>query len=291
MNLYTPYNFSFELFPPKTPEGFLKLENVCSELQTFYPLFFSVTFGAAGATQLNTLTLVRGLARKNLTVTPHISCVDMKKERLALILSEYIQLGICRLVVIQGDLSDQTQASDFNYAHELIAYIRKISGDHFQIFIAAYPEYHPRAKTPTQDLENFQRKIDAGANAAITQFFFNSDAYCCFKETCQKRRISIPLIPGIMPIQDYTKLLRFSTSCGAEIPLWLRKQLETVADNTENIKEIGVDVVSKLCEKLLAEGAPGLHFYTLNQLEPTVQILKRLGVKETTHHRDHAEAL
>ncbi|MBI5447150.1 MAG: methylenetetrahydrofolate reductase [NAD(P)H] [Gammaproteobacteria bacterium] len=274
--------FSLELFPPKTPEGFLKLDQICAVFQQFYPSFFSVTFGAGGAAQLNTQDLVRKMVQQNRNTVPHLSCVNMSKARLSAILAEYKQLGINRLVVIQGDLTDadNCQNSEFNYAHELVTAIREMTADHFHICVAAYPEYHPHAKSPDADLENFQRKIDAGANSAITQFFFSSDAYCRFMDACHKLAITIPIIPGIMPIHDYAKLLRFSTACGAEIPLWLRKRLETLLAGPEDIREIGIEVVTKLCERLLLDGAPGIHFYTLNQLEPTKHILHLLGVSE-----------
>jgi methylenetetrahydrofolate reductase (NADPH) len=269
---------SFEVFPPKTEEGFSSLGSVCQQLKQLNPKYISVTFGAGGSTQTKTQAVVRHLVNNQIPSTPHITCIGMTRERISQLLDDYRQLGIERLVVIQGDLpaNHQQMQHDFNYAAELVEYIRKTTGDHFHISVAAYPEFHPRAENPLVDLDNFKRKIDAGANSAITQFFYNSDAYMRFVESCDKIGIHIPIIPGIMPIDNYQKLNRFAATCGAEIPLWLRKRLETHVDDPKSMREVGVEIVTKLCERLLAEGVQGMHFYTLNQLEPTTIILKYL---------------
>ncbi len=271
---------SFEVFPPKTLNGFRKLSDTCSQLTNLDPRFFSVTFGAIGASQLKTLVAVRNLVKNNIVAVPHLSCVNMTAERLEQILERYINFGIKQLVVIRGDLvTDKGKVvSDFNYASDLIHHIRKLSGNHFHITVAAYPEFHPEASSSTEDLLNFKLKVEAGADSAITQFFFNSDAYARFLESCHKLEINIPVIPGIMPISDYARLMRISASCGAEIPLWLRKRLEVYASSDSSIQALGVEIVTKLCERLLSEGAQGLHFYTLNQVDPVRLIHNNLSL-------------
>jgi methylenetetrahydrofolate reductase (NADPH) len=269
---------SFEVFPPKTRNGFRKLGDTCSQLKALNPRFFSVTFGAIGASQLKTLVAVRNLVKSDTVAVPHLSCVNMTQERLEQILERYQSFGVKQLVVIRGDLVTEKGrvVSDFNYASDLIEYIRKITGNHFHITVAAYPEFHPEAPNSEQDLIHFKRKVDAGADSAITQFFFNSDAYARFMEMCHRLNIAIPVIPGIMPIADYAKLMRIAGSCGAEIPLWLRKRLEVFAHDPESIHELGIEIVTKLCERLLTEGASGLHFYTMNQLDPVRLIHRNL---------------
>ncbi|HVV68844.1 MAG TPA: methylenetetrahydrofolate reductase [NAD(P)H] [Gammaproteobacteria bacterium] len=271
---------SFEVFPPKTLNGFRKLNETCAQLQELGPRFFSVTFGAIGAHQLKTLVAVRSLARNDITAVPHLSCVNMTAERLERILHRYMEFGVRHLVVIRGDLvTDKGMVvSEFKYASDLIAHIRKISGNYFHITAAAYPEFHPEAKDSEQDLMHFKRKIDAGADSAITQFFYNCDAYARFLESCHQLEIKVPIIPGIMPINDYARLLRISASCGAEIPLWLRKRLELYASDPQSIQSLGIEIVTKLCERLLSEGAAALHFYTLNQLDPVRTIHGNLGL-------------
>lgn len=276
---------SFEVFPPKTDEGFNKLHHVCQQLKQLNPTYISVTFGAGGSTQGKTQQLVQHLVdHHQVPGTPHITCVGMTRERISQLLDTYKQLGIKRLVVIRGDLpTDHSVAPhDFNYAADLVDYIRKTTGDYFHISVAAYPEFHPGAHSPVVDMDNFKRKIDAGANSAITQYFFNSDAYSRFLEYCEQWKIQIPIIPGIMPIDNFQKLARFSATCGAEIPLWLKKRLETHQHDPNATREIGVDVVTKLCQRLLTEGVENFHFYTLNQLEPTISILKHLQLCEST---------
>lgn len=269
-------SISFEVFPPNTPLGLQKLQETCNKLKVVNPNFISVTFGAAGASQLKTLRLIKNLTKQNIPTTPHISCVGMTKIRLQKILEDYIQWGVNNLIVIRGDFVPGSGVSDFIYASDLVSYIRKLTGDHFHLTVAAYPEFHPQSKTSETDFIHFQQKVNAGANSAITQFFFNSDAYCRFRDNCHKAGMTIPIIPGIMPIQDYAKLVRFSGACGAEIPLWLRKQLDSFSGDVFSIKSLGVELVTKLCEKLLLEGAEGLHFYTLNQLNPTLHIYRSL---------------
>jgi methylenetetrahydrofolate reductase (NADPH) len=270
---------SFEVFPPKTLQGFRKQRQTCEKLRELSPRFISVTFGAGGSSQLKSLLNVRGLLENNISAVPHISCVSMTKVRLAQFLEKYRTLGVKQLVVIRGDFpSNQERGhSDFNYASELIEYIRKLTGNYFHITVAAYPEFHPQSLSSDDDLLNFKRKVDAGADSAITQFFFNSDAYFRFRESCEKLDIHIPIIPGIMPIHDYDKLVRFSAGCGAEIPLWMRKRLESLRDDMNALKALGVEFMTKLCERLLHGGAEGLHFYTLNQLSPASVISRNLG--------------
>lgn len=265
---------SLEFFPPKTEAGLNQLNETCQRLQSLSPQFYSMTFGAIGQSQENTLLAVRKLVQNSYETAPHISCVNMTKSRLEKLLEQYIEWGIKRLVVIQGDLVTDKGGgpTDFNYASELVGYIRKVTGDHFHIIVAAFPEFHPEATCIKQDLLYFQHKVAAGANSAITQFFYNADAYVRFIESCQSLGITIPIIPGIMPITDYARLLRISSSCGAEIPLWLNKRLQANANDPVAVQALGVEIVTRLCERLLMEGAPALHFYTLNQSEPVIKI-------------------
>lgn len=280
MSNKTPIPISFEVFPPKTLSGFYKLNETCLQLRQLDPQFTSVTFGAIGASQAKTLLAVRKLVQNGSEVAPHISCVNMTALRLEKLLARYIQWGIKRLVVIRGDIvvDKANAATEFKYACELVSYIRKLTGNHFHIAVAAYPEFHPEATNIQQDLIHFQRKVAAGANSAITQFFYNADAYVRFVESCRQLGITIPIIPGIMPIMDYARLMRISASCGAEIPLWLGKRLQAHADDPVAVRALGIEIVTKLCERLLMEGAPALHFYTLNQLEPIKIIQANLGV-------------
>ncbi|MGC1854599.1 MAG: methylenetetrahydrofolate reductase [NAD(P)H] [Candidatus Aquirickettsiella sp.] len=278
MSFCQKFSFSFEVFPPKTKKGLDDLNLARQELCQLKPKYFSVTFGAGGSLQQKSLDVVRQFVVHGIAATPHISCVNMTSQRLQNLLCEYQQLGIKQLLVIQGDLpSDTTQIEiEFNYATELIAAIRKMTGDYFHIIVAAYPEFHPRATSPAMDIENFRRKIEAGANSAITQFFFNSDAYFRFLEACDKFSIRIPIIPGITPIMNYQKLMQFSTACGAEIPLWLHKHLKTYSDDPISLQTIGIEFVSKLCHSLLNNGVKEFHFYTLNRSEPTQSIIHNL---------------
>lgn len=257
---------SFEFFPPKTPEGMDKLRDARKVLAQFNPEFFSVTFGAGGSTRDRTMETVLEIQSEGHQAAPHISCISSSKSEIRDLLHTYRAHGIKRLVALRGDVpSGEVSAGDFKYAAELVEFIRAETGDHFFIEVAAYPEFHPEAKTPTADLQNLKRKMDAGANSAITQYFYNADAYFRFVEQCDAMGITQPIVPGIMPIYNITQLARFSNVCGAEIPRWLKLRLEEYGDDMASIRALGVDVVSELCETLLIWGVPGLHFYTLNQ--------------------------
>ncbi len=270
---------SFEFFPPNTDEGAEKLAVTARELALLKPKFFSVTYGAGGSTQARTLKAVLDLRAAGHDAAPHISCVGSTRAGLRDFLQQYKESGIKHLVALRGDLPSGTaSAGEFHYANELVAFIRKEFGSHFVIEVAAYPEYHPQAKSAQDDLNNFKRKVDAGADSAITQYFYNADCYYHFIEQCEKMGITIPVVPGIMPIGRFSQLARFSDACGAEIPRWIRKKLEGYGDDTDSIRAFGLDVVTKLCVDLLKSGAPGLHFYTMNQSALTTAIWKRLGL-------------
>ena len=271
--------YSFEFFPTKTDAGHEKLMAVASELATYNPDFFSCTYGAGGSTRDRTLNTVLQLDGEiKVPTAPHLSCVGDSADDLRSLLTLYKDAGIKRIVALRGDLpSGMGMASgEMRFANELVEFIRKESGDHFQIEVAAYPEVHPQARNFEDDLRNFKRKVDAGANSAITQYFFNADSYFYFVERAEKMGVTIPLVPGIMPITNYSKLARFSDACGAEIPRWIRKQLEAYGDDLQSIQAFGEQVVSDMCERLLQGGAPGLHFYTLNQAEPSLAIWNNL---------------
>ncbi len=272
--------FSFEFFPPKTPEGADKLRAVRARLATVNPAFFSVTFGAGGSTREGTLATVLEIHGEGHAVAPHISCIGSTRAAVRELLQRYRDVGIRRLVALRGDLPSGAAggAGDFRYANELVEFIRAETGDWFHIEVAAYPEYHPQARSPADDLANFVRKVRAGANSAITQYFYNSDAYFRFVDDVAALGCTVPIVPGIMPITNYAQLARFSDACGAEIPRWIRKRLESFGDDRESIRAFGLDVVADLCEQLLAVDAPGLHFYTMNQAEPTLAIWQRLGL-------------
>jgi len=271
--------FSFEFFPPQTPEGVKKLAVTRKQLAPLKPEFFSVTFGAGGSTRDRTLETVQQIKSEGFSAAPHLSCVGSTRENIAAILNTYKNLGINRIVSLRGDLpSGMGSIGEFQYAHELVSFIRSKTGDHFHIEVAAYPEFHPQAKSARDDILNFKRKVDAGADSAITQYFYNADAYFRFIDDCHKLGITIPIVPGIMPIVKYSQLARFSDMCGAEIPRWMRKTLEGFGDDSEAVQSFGLEVVSRLCEKLLAGGAPGLHFYTLNQSVPALAIWGKLGL-------------
>ncbi len=271
--------FSFEFFPPKTPEGVEKLRATRAQLAQLKPKFFSVTFGAGGSTRDRTLETVREIQASGSEAAPHLSCIGSTRENIRDILGEYKNQGIRHLVALRGDLpSGSMDVGEFQYANELVAFIRQETGDWFHIEVAAYPEIHPQARSWTEDLKNFKRKVDAGANSAITQYFFNADAYFRFVDETRSMGVSIPIVPGIMPIGNYVQLARFSDACGAEIPRWLRKKLESYGDDLASIRAFGLDVVTDLCDRLLAGGAPGLHFYTMNQAGPSTTIWQRLGL-------------
>ena len=272
---------SFEFFPPKTDEGVLKLRETRKQLALLNPKFFSVTFGAGGSTRDRTMDAVLEIQTEGFEAAPHISGISSSKEEILSLLKTYQSHGIRRLVVLRGDLpSGEVSSGDFAYASQLVAFIREQTGDWFQIEVAAYPETHPEARSAAADLKHFKTKVDAGANAAITQYFYNADAYFQFVDQCQKMGIEIPIVPGVMPIYNYTQLARFSNVCGAEIPRWLRLRLEDYGDDMASLRALGLDVVTELCEKLLAGGAPGLHFYTLNQSGIISNIAERLHLKK-----------
>ena len=271
--------FSFEFFPPQTPEGVVKLAATRKQLATLKPEFFSVTFGAGGSTQERTLETIRQIKAEGYNAAPHLSCVGSTKANIRTMLNTYKEMGIKRIVALRGDLpSGMATTGEFQYANELVSFIRAETGDHFHIEVAAYPEFHPQAKSPRDDLLNFKRKIEAGANSAITQYFYSAAGYFYFVDECRKLGITAPIVPGIMPIVKFTQLARFSDACGAEIPRWMRKKLESYGDDSAAVQAFGLDAVTQLCERLLAGGAPGLHFYTLNQAAPTLEIWKRLGL-------------
>jgi methylenetetrahydrofolate reductase (NADPH) len=271
---------SFELFPPQTPQGIEKLRLTRQQLVQYDPKFFSVTFGAGGSTRERTLETVLEIQAEGHVVAPHLSCIGSTQQNIRVILEKYYQAGIRHIVALRGDLpSGMAQAGEFRYASELVAFIRQEFGSSFHIDVAAYPEYHPQARSAQTDFENFRRKIETGANSAITQYFYNADAYYHFVELCESVNLNIPIVPGIMPIGKFSQLIRFSDTCGAEIPRWIRKKLEGYGDDSASIQAFGLDIVTDLCERLLRAGAPGLHFYTLNSANLTSTIWQRLKLK------------
>jgi methylenetetrahydrofolate reductase (NADPH) len=271
--------FSFELFPPQTPEGLEKLRVTVSQLAQLRPEFFSVTFGAGGSTRERTLGVVLDLQSQGLAVAPHLSCVGATRASVADLLDRYRDEGIRRIVALRGDLpSGMVEMGEFRHAADLVGFIRAHCGAHFHVEVAAYPEYHPQARSPDEDLAHFARKVQAGASSAITQYFYNTDAYYFFREQCEARGVAVPIVPGIMPITRFTQLARFSDACGAEIPRWIRRRLEAFGDDTASIRSFGLDVVTRLCDDLLRNGAPGLHFYTLNQAGAVTTVWQRLGL-------------
>ncbi len=272
-----PQAFSFEFYPPKTEAGALALETVQQQLAALTPDFFSVTYGAGGTTRDKTFDAIVNIQAKGIAAAPHLSCVASTKDSIRAIISDYVAQGVNKLVALRGDLpSGMMSTGEFRYANELVEFIRDETAKHFQIHVAAYPEVHPQAYNCVDDIKNFKRKVDAGADAAITQYFYNAEAYYNFIDLCEKYGIDIPIVPGIMPITQYSQLSRFSEMCGADIPRWLRKRLESYGDDRESIQAFGLDVVTKLCQQLLDNGAPGLHFYTMNQSAPTLAIIKQL---------------
>jgi len=271
---------SCEFFPPRTEAGVEKLLVTQQSLNdVMQPEYYSVTFGAGGTTRDSTLEIVKLLSAKNINVAPHISCIGSSKQQIGELLEVYKSLGVTRLVTLRGDIPENGESTkELFYANELVSFIRESSGDHFTIEVAAYPEYHPESQSPHTDFEHFKNKVAAGANGAITQYFYNIDAYFRFMDNCQRENINIPVTPGIMPITNFDSLTRFSDACGAEIPRWIRKQIEAYADDKESLQAFGLDVVSQLCNRLLEQGAPGLHFYTLNQAKTTNAIWDRLSL-------------
>jgi len=273
---YKP-TFSIEFFPPKTEEGKQSLRKTREELANLNPAYISVTYGAGGSTQQGTVEAVLDIQQSGIEAAPHLTCVGSTKETVRALLDFYIDNGIKRIVALRGDMpSGMREAGEFRYANELVEFIRNETGDHFHIEVAAYPEFHPQAKSAKVDLENFKRKVEAGANGAITQYFYNTDAYYRFVDDCEKMGLDIPIVPGIMPITNFVQLARFSDMSGAEIPRWLRKRLEAFGDDLESIRAFGLDVTFDVARDLLEQGAPGLHFYCMNRSEPTTTLWHRL---------------
>ena len=270
---------SFEFFPPNTPDGLAKLRDTRVKLSAVRPEFFSVTYGAGGATRDKSLGVVDEIAAEGHAVAPHLSCIGATREGIAELLEHWQSRGIRRLVALRGDLpSGMVDAGAFRYASDLVAFVREQTGDWFHIEVAAYPETHPQAASPQADLQAFVTKMRAGANAAITQYFFNADAYFRFLDAARAMGVDAPIVPGIMPIMNHTQLARFSDACGAEIPRWIRLRLAAFGDDTASLRAFGHDVVSALCERLLQGGAPGLHFYTLNQPGPSLALWESVAV-------------
>ena len=270
-------SLSLEFFPPKTPEGAEKLRAVRQKLYPLAPEYCSVTFGAGGSTQEGTLDTVREIVGEGYAGVPHLSCIGQTKDTIRQRLASYRDAGVQRIVALRGDLpSGYGLGGEFRYASDLISFIRAETGDHFQLAVAAYPEVHPQAKSPQADLDAFKAKVEAGADVGITQYFFNADAYFRYVDELRKHGVDTPIVPGIMPITNSTQLLRFSDNCGAEVPRWVRLRLQSFGDDVASIKDFGADVVTELCRRLLAGGAPSLHFYTLNQAAAPLELIGRL---------------
>jgi methylenetetrahydrofolate reductase (NADPH) len=284
MRMAAPPSFSFELFPPRTPEGAAKLPSVVAELAAAGPDYFSITHGACGSAQEGTYeTLVTVVEHSGVEAVPHLTCVGSTRANIAEHLNRYREAGVKRIVALRGDLpataSSASAPGEFHYANELVSFIRETHGDAFHIEVAAYPEMHPQAPNPAVDFDNFRRKVDAGADGAITQLFYNADAYFDFMDRCVHAGIHIPIVPGIMPITGYANTLRFCNGCGAELPRWVRLRLEQLEGDKPALIDFGLDVVTRLCENLLRYGAPGLHFYTINQAAPTLRLWRNLGLR------------
>jgi methylenetetrahydrofolate reductase (NADPH) len=280
----SPLSLSFELFPPRTPEAAAKLPDVIKQLATVRPDYFSVTHGAGGSDQEGTYeTLLTVVEHTGIQVAPHLTCIGSTRARVAAQLDRYRAQGVKRIVALRGDLPATAMSAsapgEFHYASELVSFIRETHGDWFKIEVAAYPEMHPQATSPGADFDNFCRKVEAGADAALTQLFYNADSYFDFMERCQKAGISIPIVPGIMPITSFAGIMRFTGGCGADLPRWIRLRLEELQFDKAALHEFGVTVVARLCETLLKNGVPGLHFYTINQAEPTLRLWKALALE------------
>ncbi|MDR2789043.1 MAG: methylenetetrahydrofolate reductase [NAD(P)H] [Candidatus Accumulibacter sp.] len=270
--------FSIEFYPPQTPEGVEKLRAVRERLAALGPEFFSVTFGAGGSTRERTFAIVKEIAAEGRPVAPHLSCIGSTRGNIREILGDYVGAGIRHIVALRGDLpSGMAKTGEFRHAAELVEFIRAETGGHFHIDVAAYPEWHPQARTPADDLTAFVGKIKAGADSAITQYFYNADAYFHFVDAARARGVDVPIVPGVMPIGNFSTLARFSDACGAELPRWMRRKFESFGDDGGAIRAFGLDVVTELCARLLAGGAPGIHFYTLNQDGLTLEICRRLA--------------
>ncbi len=278
----TALQFSLEFFPPKTDKGRENLANTQKTLfDAIQPAYASVTFGAGGSTQEGTYDAVMAIHQQGIEAAPHLSCIGSTRDELRNILNRYKDQGIHRIVALRGDMpSGMGAAGDFRYANELVAFIREETGNHFHIEVAAYPEFHPQAADAFTDLQNFKRKVEAGADSAITQYFYNIDAYLRFNEECALMGLDLPIVPGIMPITNYTNLARFSEMCGAEIPRWIRERLVAYRDDTDSLRSFGLEVTTRLCQDLLSAGAPGLHFYTMNQSAATLEVFSHLDLQE-----------
>ncbi len=275
-----PKTFSCEFFPPKTEKGAKNLRTALAELAKLNPAYFSVTFGAGGSTQEGTFDTVKEIQEMGYTAAPHLSCIGSTQANIRQLLNDYIDIGVNRIVALRGDMpSGMGETGEFRYANELVEFIRNETGEHFHIEVAAYPEVHPQAANAQKDIENFVRKVNTGANAAITQYFYSADAYFRFIDDCEKLGANLPIVPGIMPITNATNLKRFSAMCGAEIPRWIEKRLDGYGDDRASIIAFGEDVVAELCQKLLDNGAPGLHFYSMNQAKPTTKLWQTLGLE------------
>ncbi len=278
----SPFTFSFELFPPRTPEAAAKLPAAIAQLAEARPQYFSVTHGAGGSNQDGTYeTLLTVVEQTGIEVAPHLTCIASTRENVAAQLDRYRAAGVKRIVALRGDLPatalSPAAPGEFHYANELVSFIRKTQGDAFTIEVAAYPEMHPQANRPSEDFEHFRRKVEAGADGALTQLFYNADAYFDFVERCGKVGIRIPIVPGIMPITSYASTMRFCNGCGAEMPRWVRLRLEELEHDKAALVDFGLGVVTRLCETLLRNGAPGLHFYTINQAGPTLKLIQNVG--------------
>jgi methylenetetrahydrofolate reductase (NADH) len=271
--------FSCEFFPPRTPEGVENLRKARRRLAELKPEFFSVTYGAGGSTRERTLETVLEIEAEGGAAAPHLSCVGSSRDDLRAVIAQYKARGIRHIVALRGDLpSGAASAGELRHANELVALIRAETGDWFRIEVACYPEFHPQARSAAEDLQNFKQKVEAGADAAITQYFYNADAYFRFVEACEALGIGVPIVPGIMPIGNFSQLARFSDACGAEIPRWLRLKMQEYGDDVASIRRLGLDVVAELCQRLLEQGAPGLHFYTMNRADLTTELWRRLGL-------------
>jgi methylenetetrahydrofolate reductase (NADH) len=280
----TNHHLSFEFFPPKTPEGREKLQDTHRQLAKFQPEFFSVTYGAGGSTREFTRDIVLEIQAAGSSASPHLSIGGDSRESVIALLQSYKDAGINRIVSLRGDLpSGMGGAGQLVYANELVSFIREHFGDTFELLVAAYPEIHPEAESYERDIYWLGKKFEAGASRAITQYFYNPDSYFYYLDQCGKVGIDQPIIPGIMPIINYQNLVRFSDSCGADIPRWIRQRLQQYGNDTESIKAFGLEVVTNLCEKLLAGGAPGLHFYTMNQVEANAALCRNLGLTERSY--------
>jgi methylenetetrahydrofolate reductase (NADPH) len=277
-------SFSFELFPPRTPEGVAKLPSLINQLAAVGPDYFSVTHGACGSNQHGTYeTMLAVVEHSGVEAVPHLTCVGSTRAGIAEHLDRYRAAGVRRIVALRGDLPATAMSpsapGEFHYANELVSFIRETHGDHFTVEVAAYPEVHPQAPGSSADFDNFCRKVEAGADGAITQLFYNADSYFDFVDRCCKAGIDIPIVPGIMPITSFANIVRFCTGCGADLPRWIRMRLEALQDDKPALLDFGLSVVTRLCETLLRNGAPGLHFYTINQAEPTLRLWQSLALR------------